>query len=193
MVGGVGHTGGLTNPRPWHGRCRAGFSNTGGPPLPRKRAPLQKRVDWERYWTMTIWQQCQLHALLSKGREFIAIDIYESAETNKALVAFSFVSSCWLTRSHIERFPTQLDIFRRSGDKGCFDNRSLAPPADTVQLVTLHRHRANNQYRMANKIKPTSRVSSSAQAIHDLSSTNRAQQYLTSVIIRELVFPTWYT
>ena len=37
-------TGGLTNPRPWRGRCRAGFSNTGGPPLPRKRAPLQKNM-----------------------------------------------------------------------------------------------------------------------------------------------------
>ena len=36
-------TGGLTNPRPWRRRCRAGFSNTGGPPLPRKRVPLQKK------------------------------------------------------------------------------------------------------------------------------------------------------
>ena len=43
MEGVVGHTGGLTNPRPWRGRCRAGYSNTGGPPLPRKRAPLQKK------------------------------------------------------------------------------------------------------------------------------------------------------
>ena len=43
MAGGVGHMGGLTNPRPWRGRCRAGYSNTGGPPLPRKRAPLQKK------------------------------------------------------------------------------------------------------------------------------------------------------
>ena len=42
MAGGVGHTGGLTNPCPWRGRCRPGYSNTGGPPLPRKRAPLQK-------------------------------------------------------------------------------------------------------------------------------------------------------
>ena len=29
-------------PRPWRGRCQAGCSNTGGPHLPRKRAPLQK-------------------------------------------------------------------------------------------------------------------------------------------------------
>ena len=43
MAAGVGHTGGLTNPRPWRGRCRAGYFNTGGPPLPRKRAPLQKK------------------------------------------------------------------------------------------------------------------------------------------------------
>ena len=40
MVGGMGHTGGLTNPRLW---CQAGNSNTGGPPLPRKRAPLTKK------------------------------------------------------------------------------------------------------------------------------------------------------
>ena len=44
MAGGVGHMGGLTNPRSWRGRCRAGCSNAGGPPLPRKRAPLQKRL-----------------------------------------------------------------------------------------------------------------------------------------------------
>ena len=43
MAAGVGHTGGLTKPRPWRGRCRAGYSNTGGPPLPRKRAPSSKK------------------------------------------------------------------------------------------------------------------------------------------------------
>ena len=35
--------GGLTNPRPWRGRCRAGYSNTGGPPLPRQREPLRAK------------------------------------------------------------------------------------------------------------------------------------------------------
>ena len=49
MAGGVGHTGGLTNPRPWRRRCRAGFSNTGGPPLPRKRAPIQKSCPIDFY------------------------------------------------------------------------------------------------------------------------------------------------
>ena len=43
MEGGVGQKGNLTNPRPWRGRCQAGCPNTGGPPLPRKRVPLQKR------------------------------------------------------------------------------------------------------------------------------------------------------
>ena len=37
------YTGGLTNPRPWRGRCQTGYSNTGGPPLPRKRAPSSKK------------------------------------------------------------------------------------------------------------------------------------------------------
>ena len=39
----MGHTGGLINPHPWHGRCQAGYSNTGAPPLPRKRVPCQKK------------------------------------------------------------------------------------------------------------------------------------------------------
>ena len=38
----MGHMGGLTNPRPGRGQYRAGFSNTGGSPKPRKRAPCQK-------------------------------------------------------------------------------------------------------------------------------------------------------
>ena len=42
MAGGVGHMDGLTNPRPRRGRCRAGYSNTGGPPLPQKRTPFPK-------------------------------------------------------------------------------------------------------------------------------------------------------
>ena len=42
--GGVGQTVGLTNPLPRSGRCQAGFSNTGGPPLPRKMGTFKKRV-----------------------------------------------------------------------------------------------------------------------------------------------------
>ena len=37
--------GGLINPRPGRGQYRAGFSNTGGSPKPRKRAPCQKKGD----------------------------------------------------------------------------------------------------------------------------------------------------
>ena len=43
IVGGVGHTGGLTNSRSWRGTCQAGYSNTGGSPLSRKRAPFSKK------------------------------------------------------------------------------------------------------------------------------------------------------
>ena len=43
-VGDMGHKGGLTNPRPGRGQCRAGPSDTGGSPMPRKRAPCQKKM-----------------------------------------------------------------------------------------------------------------------------------------------------
>ena len=49
-------TGGLTNPRPWRGRCRAGYSNTGGPPWPQKRAPLQKSLCREATYTTPIFE-----------------------------------------------------------------------------------------------------------------------------------------
>ena len=76
MAGGVGHTGGLTNPRPWRGRCRAGFSNTGGPPLPQKRAPLQKKkkearhagITRQRYKARLQGQQQGLHQQSSTGK-----------------------------------------------------------------------------------------------------------------------------
>ena len=38
------------------------------------------------------------------------------------------------------------------GAKGLSDHRFRAPPAYIAQLLTLHRHRVNNQYRTANQI-----------------------------------------
>ena len=38
------------------------------------------------------------------------------------------------------------------GAKGCLDHRLREPPVYPVQLLTLHQHRANNQYRTANQI-----------------------------------------
>ena len=38
------------------------------------------------------------------------------------------------------------------GAKGWSDQRFRAPPAFTAQLLSMHQHRANNQYRMANQI-----------------------------------------
>ena len=40
----MGHMGGLINPRPGRIQYRAGLSNTGGSPGPRKRAPCQKKT-----------------------------------------------------------------------------------------------------------------------------------------------------
>ena len=38
------------------------------------------------------------------------------------------------------------------GAKGCSDHMFRVPPAYTAQLLALHEHRANNQYRAANQI-----------------------------------------
>ena len=43
---------------------------------------------------------------------------------------------------------TKFGIFRRLSAKGCLDHhRFREPPAYTAQLLILHQHRANNQYR----------------------------------------------
>ena len=39
----MGHMGGLINPRPGRGQYRAGFSNTGGSPKPRKEGAVSKK------------------------------------------------------------------------------------------------------------------------------------------------------
>ena len=62
-----------------------------------------------------------------------------------------------------QEFQSRYDIFCRSGAKGCSDHRFRAPPAYSAQLLTLHQHRANNQYRAADQILPILRVSSNTQ------------------------------
>ena len=62
------------------------------------------------------------------------------------------------------RYSNPVMKFSAGGAKGCSDHRFRAPPAYTAQLLTLHQHRANNQYRTANQIQPTLMVSSSSQA-----------------------------
>ena len=78
---------------------------------------------------------------------------------------FQVFSSCWTARGHMGRSTKNSNPVMTSsaGDaKGYLDHRFRAPPAYTAQLLTLHQHRANNQYRTANKIWPTLRVSSSS-------------------------------
>ena len=43
MVDDVGHTSDLTNPHPGRRRCRAGHSNTGGPPLTSREGARNKK------------------------------------------------------------------------------------------------------------------------------------------------------
>ena len=61
-----------------------------------------------------------------------------------------FVSSCWPTSDHIRRSTRNSNPVMTSsagGAKGCSDHRFRAPPAGyTAQLLTLHQHRANNQW-----------------------------------------------
>ena len=69
MAGGVGHTGGLTNPRPWRGKCRAGYSNTGGPPLPRKRVPLKKtHTHTKKSGSSFVHTECPIYEYLFKPK-----------------------------------------------------------------------------------------------------------------------------
>ena len=97
---------------------------------------------------------------------------YRVSIVRSSLVRLEFICSFFfnpadpqgITQGGLPGFPTQLDIFRRFGAKGFSDHRFRAPPAYTAQLPTLHQHRANNQYRTANQIQPTLRVSSSTQA-----------------------------
>ena len=81
------------------------------------------------------------------------------------------------------------------GAKGCSDHRFRAPPAYIGQLITLHQHRANNQYRTwlikSSRLRVSSRNSGNTWTRVYHPSTNRAQCFLTSVIVRELVFPSW--
>ena len=57
--------GGLINPRPWRGRCRAGYSNTGGPPLPRKRAPYKNRTFLDQSFKLSIFFRFFLNSLVA--------------------------------------------------------------------------------------------------------------------------------
>ena len=68
-----------------------------------------------------------------------------------------FSNFCWLfsfilltlegsQREVYQEFQHSYDIFRRSGAKGCSEQRFCAPPAYTAQLLTLHQHGANNQW-----------------------------------------------
>ena len=73
-----------------------------------------------------------------------------------AILSFLYFFSPYLPmRGHIRRSTgnsNSVITLSAGGAKGCSDHRFCAPPAYTDQLLTLHQHRDNNQYRMANQI-----------------------------------------
>ena len=69
------------------------------------------------------------------------------AEDRVGLFFFILLTHEGSHREVYQVFQPSCDIFRRSCAKGCSDHRFRAPPACTAQLLTLHQHRANNQYR----------------------------------------------
>ena len=73
------------------------------------------------------------------------------------------------------------------GTKGCSDHRFRAPPTYTAQLLTLHQHRANNHYRMANQIKPTLRLAAALR--QHLNSPTLVSQGGSPNIYWKLCFP----
>ena len=104
-----------------------------------------------------------------------------------------FFQSCWPTRDHIGRPTRKFNPVMTSsagGAKGLSDHRFRAPPAYTAQLLTLHQHRANNQYRKANQIQPTLRVSSSTQATLEQSPIQ--VQTELNVALLQWSYENWY-
>ena len=60
-----------------------------------------------------------------------------------------FFQSCWPMTDYIGRSSRNSNPVMTSstgGAKGFVDHRLRAPPASTVQLLTLHQHRANNRW-----------------------------------------------
>ena len=66
-------------------------------------------------------------------------------------------------REVYQEFQSSYDIFRR-WCQGMFKPQVPCTHSYTAQLLTLYQHRANNQYRMADQIYSTLRVSSNTQA-----------------------------
>ena len=80
-----------------------------------------------------------------------------------------FLSSCWSTRDHIGRSTRNSNPVMTSSagpvPRVVQITGSVHPPTYIAQLLTLHQHRTNNQYRtLANQIWPTLRVNSNTQA-----------------------------
>ena len=91
-------------------------------------------------------------------------------------------------------FQPGYDIFHRSGATGCSDHTFCAPqPAYTAQFIALHQHSTGRLIKssLADLESYQQRSDNTwTRASHPI--TNQAQCCLTSEIIRELIFPSWW-
>ena len=82
--------------------------------------------------------------------EAVLFDLIECFEGQSCPTAIKRKKlSCWPTRDHIEwsiRNSNPVMTSSKGGAKGFLDHRFHASSAYTAQLLTFHRHRANNQY-----------------------------------------------
>ena len=93
----------------------------------------------------------------SLSSELLVIITFNNAPYSLCIFIFTYLcpqtvsvfSSFWPRRGRIRR-PTRISYLvmtlSAGGGKGCLDHGFHAPAAYTVQLLTLHQHRANNQY-----------------------------------------------
>ena len=88
-----------------------------------------------------------LHASCNASSNFLLFSI-----SLLACMVYPF-SSCWPMRGHKPGIPTQLWHLRQVMPRVDQTTGSKhTPTAYIAQLLTLHQHRANNQYRTANQI-----------------------------------------
>ena len=112
-------------------------------------------------------------------------------------IFFHSVDPRGVTKGGLAEFPTPLDIVCRFGTKGCLDHRFRVPLAYTVgtaQLLPLYINTEPSTIigQLINLADCMGQQQSSTQATLGTvshQSTNQAQHRLTSVMVRERVYP----
>ena len=110
-------------------------------------------IDWE----IQVLLFAGIHICLMHARTCVRSFVFSFSSSRFQWQEYRMV--CFILLIHegshrevYQEFQPSYDIFHRSGANGCSDHRFRAPLSYTAQLLTLHQHRANNQYRTANQI-----------------------------------------